>query len=60
MTNPKPLPESAATAEDSSLKIYFRLLKYVVPYIGWFALSLLGFLLFALADRKSTRLNSSH
>ena len=50
MTNPKPLPESAATAEDSSLKIYFRLLKYVVPYIGWFALSLLGFLLFALAQ----------
>lgn len=35
------------TAEPSSLKIYFRLLTYVRPYWGMFALSIVGFLIFA-------------
>ncbi|ENA33156.1 lipid A export ATP-binding/permease MsbA [Pseudomonas sp. HPB0071] len=34
-------------AEHSSLKIYLRLLGYVRPYIGQFALSIVGFLIFA-------------
>ena len=33
--------------QSSSLKIYFRLLGYVKPYIGIFLLSILGFLIFA-------------
>ncbi|MFP3515917.1 lipid A export permease/ATP-binding protein MsbA [Pseudomonas sp. SIMBA_077] len=33
--------------QSSSLKIYFRLLSYVKPYIGLFLLSILGFLIFA-------------
>lgn len=32
---------------SSSLKIYFRLLSYVRPYVGLFLLSILGFLIFA-------------
>lgn len=32
---------------SSSLKIYFRLLSYVRPYIGLFLISILGFLIFA-------------
>ena len=35
------------TAAPSSLKIYLRLLKYVVPYWGLFSISILGFLIFA-------------
>ncbi|WP_312140981.1 lipid A export permease/ATP-binding protein MsbA [Stutzerimonas nitrititolerans] len=31
----------------SSLKIYLRLLRYVKPYIGFFLVSILGFLIFA-------------
>ncbi|MBA1276626.1 lipid A export permease/ATP-binding protein MsbA [Pseudomonas sp. MTM4] len=38
-------PLKADTA--SSLSIYLRLLRYVLPYWGLFAISLLGFLLFA-------------
>ncbi|MBM7061189.1 lipid A export permease/ATP-binding protein MsbA [Pseudomonas sp. UL073] len=34
-------------ATSSSLKVYLRLLKYVVPYWGLFAISILGFLIFA-------------
>lgn len=34
-------------AEVSSLKIYFRLLRYVRPYVGMFILSIVGFLIFA-------------
>jgi subfamily B ATP-binding cassette protein MsbA len=34
----------------SSLKIYFRLLRYLRPYIGLFAISLLGFAIFASAQ----------
>ncbi len=33
--------------QSSSLKIYFRLLGYVKPYIGLFLLSIVGFLIFA-------------
>lgn len=32
---------------QSDLKVYLRLLKYVVPYWGLFAISILGFLLFS-------------
>ncbi|PAU60800.1 lipid A export permease/ATP-binding protein MsbA [Pseudomonas sp. PIC25] len=37
----------AESAQQSSLKLYLRLLKYVLPYWGAFAISILGFLLFA-------------
>ena len=37
----------ANSAQQSSLKVYLRLLKYVVPYWGAFAVSIIGFLLFA-------------
>ncbi|MBZ9781015.1 lipid A export permease/ATP-binding protein MsbA [Pseudomonas sp. REP124] len=33
--------------QDSSLKIYLRLLGYVKPYIGLFLLSIVGFVIFA-------------
>ena len=33
--------------QSSSLKIYFRLLNYVKPYIGIFLVSILGFVIFA-------------
>lgn len=38
-----PLP----VENTSSLKIYFRLLRYVKPYIGIFLLSIVGFVIFA-------------
>ena len=38
---------SADPVSSSSLKIYFRLLGYVRPYIGMFILSIVGFLIFA-------------
>lgn len=42
------MSEKAASPDSSSsLKIYLRLLSYVRPYMGFFALSLLGFLIFA-------------
>lgn len=31
----------------SGVKIYFRLLRYVRPYIGYFSLSIVGYLIFA-------------
>ncbi|MGH8439374.1 MAG: lipid A export permease/ATP-binding protein MsbA [Pseudomonas sp.] len=37
----------ADSSQQSSLKIYLRLLKYVLPYWGAFAISIVGFLLFA-------------
>ncbi|MEX6501457.1 lipid A export permease/ATP-binding protein MsbA [Pseudomonas zhanjiangensis] len=37
----------ANSTQQSSLKIYLRLLKYVVPYWVAFAVSIVGFLLFA-------------
>src|SRR3989344_368678 len=33
--------------QDSSLKIYFRLLGYVKPYLGLFLVSIVGFVVFA-------------
>jgi subfamily B ATP-binding cassette protein MsbA len=33
--------------QSSSMKIYFRLLTYVMPYVGVFAVSILGFVIFA-------------
>ncbi|MFV9681738.1 lipid A export permease/ATP-binding protein MsbA [Pseudomonas sp. NY15367] len=37
----------ANSNQQSSMKVYLRLLRYVVPYWGLFAISLLGFLIFA-------------
>ncbi|WAJ38173.1 lipid A export permease/ATP-binding protein MsbA [Pseudomonas sp. GOM7] len=37
----------ANSNQQSSLKVYLRLLRYVVPYWGLFTISLLGFLIFA-------------
>ncbi|SEI25420.1 ATP-binding cassette, subfamily B, MsbA [Pseudomonas asplenii] len=41
------MTDSSLSASPSSLKIYFRLLGYVRPYAGLFALSIVGFLIFA-------------
>lgn len=38
---------SNSKQQVSSLKIYFRLLRYVRPYIGFFAISILGYMIFA-------------
>ncbi|MPQ66926.1 MULTISPECIES: lipid A export permease/ATP-binding protein MsbA [unclassified Pseudomonas] len=38
---------SPETQAQSTLAIYFRLLSYVRPYVGLFALSIVGFLIFA-------------
>ncbi len=40
----------ADKASPSSLKIYFRLLGYVRPFIGYFAISLIGYVMFASAQ----------
>ena len=37
----------AGSAEQSSIRVYLRLLRYVLPYVFAFALSIVGFLLFA-------------
>ena len=37
----------ANSTQQSSLRVYLRLLKYVIPYWGLFALSIVGFLIFA-------------
>ena len=37
----------ANSTQQSSLKVYLRLLRYVVPYWGLFAISIGGFLIFA-------------
>lgn len=44
---PRDMTDSSPSASPSSLKIYFRLLSYVKPYAGLFALSIVGFLIFA-------------
>ncbi|MBC2654786.1 lipid A export permease/ATP-binding protein MsbA [Pseudomonas sp. MSSRFD41] len=41
------MTDSSPGASPSSLKIYFRLLGYVRPYIGLFLISIIGFLIFA-------------
>ncbi len=40
------MPPSEAHA-PSGLSLYFRLLGYVRPYVGWFTVSILGFVVFA-------------
>jgi len=40
-------PSVAPGHSPSSLKIYFRLLGYVKPYIGYFTISILGYVIFA-------------
>ncbi|WP_341303883.1 lipid A export permease/ATP-binding protein MsbA [Pseudomonas sp. TMP25] len=35
------------STQQSSMKVYLRLLRYVIPYAGLFAISLFGFLIFA-------------
>jgi subfamily B ATP-binding cassette protein MsbA len=42
-------PEKPASA-TSGLSLYFRLLGYVRPYVGWFAVSILGYVIFASAQ----------
>ncbi|MDT3736056.1 MAG: lipid A export permease/ATP-binding protein MsbA [Denitratisoma sp.] len=42
-------PESRASV-TSSLSLYFRLLGYVRPYVGWFAVSIAGYVIFASAQ----------
>lgn len=37
----------ANSTQQSSVRVYLRLLKYVVPYWGLFAISILGFVIFA-------------
>ena len=44
---PRDMTDSSPSASPSSLKIYLRLLTYVKPYMGLFALSIVGFLIFA-------------
>ncbi len=39
--------ETGNAGTASSFKIYLRLLTYLRPFIGWFAISLLGFMIFA-------------
>lgn len=39
--------KAPAVGQSSSLKIYFRLLNYVKPYVGIFMLSIVGFIIFA-------------
>ncbi|MCZ2173051.1 MAG: hypothetical protein LC110_00770, partial [Burkholderiales bacterium] len=42
------LPISSARAGiSSSLSLYLRLLAYVRPYLGWFAVSIAGYVVFA-------------
>ena len=36
--------------KNSSLRVYFRLLGYLRPFLGLFAISLLGFIIFASAQ----------
>src|SRR5690606_11941865 len=37
----------ANSTQQSSMKVYLRLLRYVTPYLGLFVVSLFGFLIFA-------------
>ena len=40
----------ANSTQPSSVKVYLRLLRYVIPYWGLFAVSILGFMLFAVTQ----------
>lgn len=51
--NPQSIPppeRPSAPAAKTSFRIYLRLLSYVRPFVGWFAISLLGFMIFASAQ----------
>lgn len=39
--------QSGSNSQATSLKIYFRLLSYLRPFIGLFAISLVGYMIFA-------------
>lgn len=41
------MTEAPRQEAASSLKIYFRLLTYVKPYIGYFLVSIIGYVIFA-------------
>ncbi|MCL2345721.1 MAG: lipid A export permease/ATP-binding protein MsbA [Desulfobulbus sp.] len=44
------MPQAARSSSDASLKIYFRLLRYLRPFIGLFLVSLFGYVIFASAQ----------
>ncbi len=44
------MPQAASSPRDSSLKIYFRLLRYLRPFTGLFVVSLIGYAIFASAQ----------
>ncbi|MDR1994276.1 lipid A export permease/ATP-binding protein MsbA [Azonexus sp.] len=44
------MPQAARSSHDSSLKIYFRLLQYLRPFVSLFFISLLGYVIFASAQ----------
>ncbi len=46
-TPPVPPTRPPNPSNTSSLRIYLRLLTYVRPFIGWFAVSLVGYMIFA-------------
>jgi ATP-binding cassette, subfamily B, bacterial MsbA len=50
MTVATPKPSHSDKQKISSLRIYFRLLGYLRPFVGLFAISLLGFVIFASAQ----------
>ncbi|MDX5444671.1 MAG: lipid A export permease/ATP-binding protein MsbA [Zoogloeaceae bacterium] len=46
--NIPPVPAAQdARKSDSSFRVYLRLLSYVRPFVGWFAISLFGFMIFS-------------
>jgi len=45
-----------AARTDTGLAAYFRLLRYVKPYSGYFALSILGFLIFGATEPAQAKL----
>ncbi|HEX6734045.1 MAG TPA: lipid A export permease/ATP-binding protein MsbA [Azonexus sp.] len=44
------MQQVASPSQDSSLKIYFRLLRYLRPFAGLFCVSLVGYVIFASAQ----------
>ena len=44
------------TQQNSSLTVYLRLLRYVKPYIGFFVLSIVGFLIFGATEPAQAKL----
>ncbi|HLW05821.1 MAG TPA: lipid A export permease/ATP-binding protein MsbA [Azoarcus sp.] len=43
----EPSSRTEEIASTSSLRLYLRLLSYVRPFVGWFLVSLVGFMIFA-------------